>query len=145
MLKLIKGADRDVVRVQREELRAYAAQIQDEAQWSHILSQATPESRQELERVLGPLLRFRRHACASPGCEGKPEYQPVLTVRASRFHDPIWAPLELRYCSACKDAIFGASALLTDDIWSQIVAQCEAAGEYPPAKYLTVLSWDREH
>jgi hypothetical protein len=128
-----------------EQLREFASKVEDEAHWSRLLASAeSDESRAELERVLGPLLPFRKPRCHSPSCESglPPIWQPVLVVRKRPDDAPIWAPIEVRFCETCKKEM-GVRDLMTDDIWRQITFQCLSSGEPIPVRLLTQLTFDR--
>ena len=151
-LKLVPPPQREVrievgyAEVEGAELVNYANQVTSEAQWQAILNNAdSDETRDELNRVIGPLLPFRRAApCRTPGCFGQAIYEPCFEVRASTVNEPIYAPLEVRFCEACKKEAT-VEALLPDSVWEQILAQCAEAGEPRPVRWLTVLNWNRIH
>lgn len=129
----------------REQLQAFADAVEDEAHWQRLLGTATTdEAREELERVVAPMLRFRKARCHTPACDSGqlPIWQPVLVVRKRPEDPPMWAPIEVRYCDRCKDDMT-VRDLLTGDIWSQIVRQCVAAGDPVPVRLLTGLLFDR--
>jgi hypothetical protein len=135
--------------LQRQQLQRLASQVRDEDHWRDILASATtPEQRDELERVVAPLLPFRRaSACTTPDCDsGTPGmWQPVLKI-ASPI-DPAagaWVPIELRLCDACK-AEATLDDFLTDGIWAQIMAALEDETVPPPTRARTSLTWDRIH
>ncbi len=132
----------------RQQVQALAAQVVDEAHWRTILESAeTDEQRQELERVVGPMLTFRRAApCATPGCESGEQglWQPVLVVSSpAAVTEPCYVPIELRLCGPCK-ADAQLSNFLTDGIWSQVLSAWPEPA-LPPVRRLTTLSWDRMH
>jgi hypothetical protein len=130
---------------EREQLQAFADQVESEEHWTRLKASAeTDDARAELERVVGPMLRFRQARCHTPLCDSglPPLYQPVLVVRKRPDDPPIWAPIEIRVCAHCKDEM-GVVDVLTDDIWGQITRQCIAGGEPIPVRLLTALSFDR--
>jgi hypothetical protein len=139
------GTDDEPTEWERERLQQFADQVDSEAHWQRLLKTATTDAhRAELERIIGPLLRFRQSRCTSPGCEsGLPAiYQPVLVLRKRPEDDPMWAPIELRLCEVCK-AQMSARDLLVDDIWTQIIKQCVANGDPVPVRLLSQLTFDR--
>jgi hypothetical protein len=128
-----------------DQLRDFAAKVDDEDHWQRLLASAeTDESRAELERVVGPLLPFRKPRCHAPTCESElpPLYQPVLIVRKRPEDGPIFAPIEIRICANCK-AEMTVRDVLSEDIWRQVVNQCLGAGEPIPSRLLTELMFDR--
>jgi len=133
----------------RGALMAMAAKVQDEAHWQSILAKAeTDAQREELERVIGPLLAFRRPdtACTTPECDsGEPGvWQPVLVVaNPVDPTDTSWVPIELRLCDTCK-AEASVEHFVTDDIWRQIIHAWDQP-QWPPVRRLTRLTWDRTH
>lgn len=134
--------------LQREALQRLANSVQDDAHWQQVLDSATsPESRAELERVVGPLLPFRRAAvCTTPDCASglTGVWQPVLVVASPLSPTaPSWVPIELRLCERCKaEATLGD--FLTDGIWAQVLAQWDPHAD-PPVRRLTTLTFDRIH
>lgn len=133
--------------LERQAMHKLVANVVDEAHWQTILATAeTEEQRQELERVCGPMLKFRRGApCTTPGCDSGELaiWQPVLVVAMPQEPDnPSWVPLDLRLCEACKKEA-EVEDFLKPSIWSQILAAWE--GPQPPVKRLTTLSFDRVH
>lgn len=141
-LRLVPRRDDDA---EREQLQAFANQVEDEAHWQRLLATAaTDENRVELERVIGPLLKFRQARCHAPSCESGelPIWQPVLIVRKRASDSPSWAPIEIRVCGSCKDKMT-VRDVLSDDIWSQIVSKSVAAGEPVPARILSSLTFYR--
>jgi hypothetical protein len=140
--------DPPVADLERRQLQAYAAAVRDEQHWQDILASApSEETRHELERIIGPMLAFRRAAaCTTPGCEsGKVgTWQPVLELRNPFSPDPIaWVPIELHLCDECK-AEATVKDFLTPDVWSQILAQWD--NDYgPPVHHRTTLIFDRVH
>jgi hypothetical protein len=151
-LKLVPPPQREVrievgyAEVEGAELVNYANQITSEEQWQELLGKAdSDETREELNRVIGPLLPFRRAApCHTPGCFGVAIWEPSFELHSRNQTDPIWAPLEVRYCEACKKEAT-LDALLPDSVWSQILEQMSEAGEERPVRWLTKLNWNRVH
>ncbi len=133
--------------LQRQAVQRLANSVESEAHWAQILKTAeSPESRAELERVVGPMLPFRRAAvCTTPDCaSGLPGlWQPVLVVRSPLAPDPAWVPIELHLCETCKNEAT-LEDFLTAGIWAQILDQFDATTP-PPIRRLTTLSWDRVH
>lgn len=133
--------------LERQAVQRLANAVQDEAHWAQVLDSAeTPEQRAELERVVAPMLRFRRAAvCTTPDCaSGEPGiWQPVLVVASPLEAGQSWVPIELRLCETCK-ADARVSDFLTDGIWEQILAQWDALAP-PPVRRLTSLTFDRVH
>lgn len=130
-----------------EQLREFASQVEGEDHWSRLLASAeTEESRAELERVVGPLLPFRKPRCHAPTCESglPPVWTPVLLVRKRPEDGPIFAPIEIRLCDECKRTMKVRDAI-TDDIWTQIIRQTVAAGEPVPVRALSQLMFERAH
>lgn len=134
--------------LERAALQRLANAVVDEAHWQDVLGSAyDAETRAELERVVGPMLKFRRGAvCTTPDC-GSGEHgiwQPVLVCRSATApeQDSAWVPIELRLCDTCK-ASATLEDFLTEDIWRQTLSQWTA--EWPPTRHLTTLSWDRVH
>lgn len=134
---------------QRSQLHEMAAKVQDEAHWQSILKTAeTDEQREELERVVGPLLHWRKPstACTTPECSSDlGVWQPVLVV-ASPLDPEVtsWVPIELRLCEACKaDAVL--ADFMTDHIWRQVLDAWPHNSVPPPVRRLTTLQWDRIH
>lgn len=141
-LKRDAPSDREL---QREALQALANGVQDEAHWDEILSQATPEQREELERVVAPLLKFRRAAvCTTPNCtSGQPGmWEPTLEM-LSPDGTVSWAPLSLRLCDRCKAAA-SVEAFCTDAIWRQVLLSWQP-DVLPPLRHRTQLRFDRSH
>lgn len=132
--------------LQRKQVAALVAAVESEAHWQQILNSATPESREELERVVGPMLPFRRAApCTTPGCDSGQHgvWQPVLVVGSPVSLEPSWVPVELRLCDQCKaDAAVGD--FLTDSIWDQILVNWPEP-DAPPVRRLVSLQFDRVH
>ena len=133
--------------LQRQAVQRLANSVRDEQHWLQVLDSASsPESRDELERVVGPMLPFRRAAvCTTPDCaSGQPgTWQPVLVVTSTVNPEAVsWVPIELRLCEACKTEAT-LSDFLTDDIWKQILEQIESG--WPPVRRLTTLTFDRIH
>jgi hypothetical protein len=128
-------------------VRGYANQVTDETHWAQILAAApSDEVRVELERTVGPLLRFRRAApCSTASCQSllPAVWQPVFVVHCTASDEPIWAPLEVHYCDTCKQEIRLAD-VMTDEVWGQILTKCQATGDNP-RRWLTELMWDRIH
>lgn len=146
--KVGKKAEPNEEEHQRQTLQRLANAVRDEQHWQDILAAAeTPESRDELERLVGPKLRFRRACpCTTPECEsGDPGlWQPVLEVRSPMTPNaPAWVPIELRLCEGCKSDA-EVQHFLTDAIWRQILHQW-AVDDPPPVKRLTTLKFDRVH
>lgn len=133
--------------LERQAVQRLISNVQDEAHWQQILASAgTDAQREELERVCGRMLPFRRAApCTTPGCDSGEAgiWQPSLVVACPRTPtDPSWVPIELRLCDACKqDAT--VRDFLTPDIWSQILTAWD--GPEPPVQRLTTLAFDRIH
>lgn len=143
-INLKRAAPTDL-ELQKAALQRLADAVQDEAHWQQILDQAAPEQREELERVVGPLLKFKRtKACTTPDCtSGKHgTWQPVLEV-ATLDGESAWVPIELHLCDDCKE---GATTqdFMTDGIWAQIMLTWPE-GRFPPMKTRTMLRWSREH
>lgn len=135
-------------KLERKHLQRMASKVQSEAHWQQILGSATSaESRAELERVVGPMLSFRRAApCTTPDCEsGKPGvWQPVLVVKSPIDPDtPAWVPIELHLCHDCKQEA-DLSHFLTDGVWQQVLEKWDSELP-PPIKRLTTLQFDRIH
>lgn len=134
--------------LQRQALQRLANNVTNEEHWQTILASApSEENRDEIERVVGPLLTFRRAApCTTPDCQsGLPSlWQPVLVVASSLTPDELsWVTIELRLCDECKqEARLGH--FLTDSVWTQIIAAWDSETP-PPVRRLTTLSWDRIH
>lgn len=134
--------------LERQAVQRMAARVQDETHWGQILASAETDAvRAELERVVGPLLAFRRAApCTTPDCDsGKHgQWQPVLVVANPLEADtPSWVPIELRLCDDCKkDARL--KDFLTDGIWAQVL-KAWSADTLPPVRRLTRLQFDRIH
>ncbi len=143
-LKTDTPSDREL---QRRSLQNIANAVESEEQWAAILATAAPEQAEELERVVGPLLPFRRtQGCTTPGCESgqRGEYQPVLLARNPQHPEDVFhVPIELHLCETCK-AEAELSDFLTDEIWSQIMLAWPH-GEWPPVRRLTRLTFDRTH
>lgn len=138
----------EVEESERKRLMTLASRVQDEKHWQDVLDGcATEVQREELERVLGPMLRFRRGApCTSPGCSSGKHgiWQPVLVVRSPvDIESPSWVPIELRLCDDCK-AEADVADFLTDSIWAQILTQWEKELP-PPVRLLSQLKFDRVH
>lgn len=136
--------------IERQGLQRLVNAVRDEAHWQDILAKAeTPESRAELERVVGPMLPFRKAGhCTTPDCTSGLNgiWRPVLVVRSQLTPlSESWCPLEnLSLCKDCKDEA-QVEDFLTGTIQAQILAQCEEAGILPPTWRMTTLSWDRVH
>lgn len=146
--KIVRKPDPTEADLQRQAVLRLAAQVKSEAHWEHILSSAETEAqREELERVVGPLLPFRRAApCTTPDCEtGKPGlWQPVLVVCSPIApEDAAHVPIELHLCDECK-ATASVEDFLVDSIWSQIVAAWDDP-TIPPVRQRTMLQWSRTH
>lgn len=141
------GTDRER-ELERQAVARLASNVVNEAHWQQVLASAeTDEQRAELERVVGPMLPFRRAAaCTTPGCvSGKHGiWQPVLVVLAPQALDaPVHVPIELRLCDACK-AEATLDDFLTDGIWLQVLSVWPGT-DWPPVRRLTTLQWDRVH
>lgn len=131
--------------LQRQAVQRLANAVESEAHWAQILRDApSPANREELERVVGPMLKFRRtFLCTTPDCDsGKPGlWQPSLVIRAPGFDATAWVPVELFLCETCKlDATL--RDFLTDSIWAQVLEQFDPTTP-PPVRRLTTLQWDR--
>lgn len=132
--------------LERQAVQRLANSVESEAHWAQILKTAGETERTELERVVGPMLAFRRAAvCTTPDCDsGQPGmWQPVLIIQAPQVPEKAWVPIELKLCETCKNEA-QLSDFLTDGIWRQVLDQC-AATTIPPVRRLTSLSWDRVH
>jgi hypothetical protein len=134
--------------LQRQAVQRLASSVRDETHWAQILESAeTEDQRTELERVVGPLLPFRRAApCTTPECPSGQQgvWQPMLVVVSPLDSTNLsWVPIELRLCDTCK-AEATMRDFLTDGIWDQVLAQWEATIP-PPVRRLTTLSWNRIH
>lgn len=132
----------------RQQVQQLASRVRDEEHWQSILaSAANDEQREELERVVGSMLTFRRAAvCTTPDCDsGLPgTWQPVLEVRSPLAVDePSWVPIELKLCEKCKEDAQLAN-FLTDGIWSQILSAWDDPAT-PPVMRLTSLTWEQVH
>lgn len=142
--KTVTPAQREL---ERQALQQMASRVLSEAHWQTILTSADGPQREELERVVGPLLAFRRAAvCTTPDC-GSGEagiWQPVLQVRSPLdVGEFAWVPIELRLCPSCKEEA-QLDDFLTDAIWGQIMGAW-ADSTIPPVRRLTTLAWDRIH
>jgi hypothetical protein len=148
-LRIQRGATKEQRSLERRQVQRLANMVTDETHWQHILASAhTEEQREELERVVAPLLVFRRAAvCTTPECvSGQPGvYQPVLEVRSPlAAEDVAYVPIErLRLCEQCK-AEAKVQHFLTDDIWQQIMGAWTES-TIPPVRRLTTLAFDRVH
>lgn len=133
-----------LTRIERANLQAFADQVEDEAHWQQLLASADEDRRADLERLVGPLLAFRRPRCAAPSCDSglPPVYRPVLVVRKRLEDTPLYAPIEIGLCKTCKAQMRVGDAI-TDDIWTQIIRQCVACGYPVPDRALTALTFDR--
>jgi len=134
--------------MERQAVARLAAHVRDEDHWQQVLASAeTAEQKEELERVVGPMLSFRRAAaCTSPGCaSGKAGlWQPVLVVASPQApDDPSWVPIELRLCDECHEDAQLAD-FLTDGVWLQVLSAWSHR-DWPPVRRLTRLQWDRVH
>jgi hypothetical protein len=135
--------------LERQQLEKFAARVVDEQHWEDVLASCpTPETRAELERVIGPMLAFRRAApCTTPECTSGDIglFQPVLEVRNPITPDDVaWVPIErLRLCQTCY-AQARVQDFLTDDIWQQILLAWDPSA-FPPVRRLTTLTFDRVH
>lgn len=134
--------------MEKAQLQRFASAVRDDEHWQAILRSAdTDEQRAELNRVVGPLLPFRRASpCTTPDCDsGKTgTWQPVLMVSSpTAITEPSYVPIELRLCEKCKEDA-QLSHFLTDGIWSQILGAWDDPTR-PPVRRLTVLQWDRVH
>ncbi len=131
--------------LQRQAVQRLANAVESEAHWAQVLRDApSPESRAELERVVGPMLRFRRQfLCTTPDCDsGKPGiWQPSLVIRAPHVAEPAWVPIELFLCETCKNEAT-LKDFLTDSIWEQVLEQMSVEA-VPPVRRLTTLQFDR--
>lgn len=132
----------------RQQVQQLASRVSSEEHWTAILASAgTDDQREELERVVGPMLTFRRAAaCTTPDCDsGDPGvWTPVLEVRSPfAQNDPSWVPIELRLCESCK-ADAQLASFLTEGIWSQVLANWDDPA-MPPVQRLTSLTWERSH
>lgn len=136
--------------IERQGIARLVSAVKDEAHWQTILEKAeTPESKAELERVVGPMLAFRKAApCTTPDCVSglHGTWRPVLVVRSQlEPTSETWCPLEnLSLCKDCKEDA-AVEDFLTETIQGQILAQCNEAGILPPTWRMTTLSWDRVH
>lgn len=146
-LRIVKKATQPTeADLERQAVQRLANSVESEAHWAQILKTADPDSRVELERVVGPMLAFRRAAvCTTPDCDsGQPGlWQPVLVIRAPQVPEEAWVPIELKLCDSCKNEA-QLSDFLTDSIWRQVLDQC-AATTIPPVRRLTTLTFDRVH
>lgn len=147
-LRLVKSVPKDALSVDEEHLQAFADLVADEAHWKEILAKAeTDASRAELERLVGPLLPFRKAwRCHRPDCDsGQPAlWQPVFVLQ-HMDGETSWAPLDIRLCEPCKGEAT-VEDLLTDAIWVQILAGCADAGlTSKPMRGGTVLQFQRVH
>ena len=143
-LKTDAPSDRELA---KRGLQRIANAVESEEHWRRILDAAGPEQRDELERVVGPLLRFRRSSpCTTPDCEsGKAgEYQPVLeVVSATDATDIFHVPIELKLCEDCQKGAVRED-FLTDALWAQVIMAWPSS-EYPPLRSRTRLRFDRVH
>lgn len=141
------GTDRER-ELERQAVARLASNVVDEVHWQQVLASAeTDEQRAELERVVGPMLAFRRAApCTTPSCtSGKVGmWTPTLLVASPQQPDvPVHVSIELRLCEDCKrDATL--DDFLTDHIWLQVMGAWPR-GDFPPVRRLTMLQWDRVH
>lgn len=145
-LKIVKKATvPSEADLQRRQVQQFAERVESEAHWAQILKSApSAESRAELERVVGPLLRFRRpFLCTTPDCDsGQPGlWQPSLVIRPPGVDTQAWVPIELFLCETCKNEAT-LKDFLTDGIWEQIIEQL-ADQTLPPVRRFTTLQWDR--
>lgn len=141
-LKRDAPSDREL---QRHALQKLASAVQDEDHWQQILQAATEEQREELERVVGPLLKFRRvAACTTSTCSsGKPGlWQPALEV-LSPDGSVSWVPIDLHLCDDCKQEAT-VEDFCTDAIWSQVLLSWPS-DTLPPLRNRTQLRFDRVH
>ena len=134
--------------LERQAVQSLANRVSDEAHWQQILSTTqTQEQREELERVVGPMLSFRRSApCTTPECESGEHgvWQPVLVVASPLAPDePSWVPIELKLCTSCKESA-SVEHFLTDDIWAQVLSAWPDP-TLPPVRRLVTLQFDRVH
>lgn len=153
-MKIVRRKEKTEEELERAALARMASQVQDEAHWRQILSNAdTDAQREELERVIGPMLTFRRALpCNNPDCDSTLPaiWQPVLVVsNPVTPEDQSWVPIELRYCDRCKrDA--AVEDFVTDGIWEQVMAHWptgskEEPGPLPPTRSRSTLAWDQVH
>jgi hypothetical protein len=145
-LKIAKKAAPTEQELQKRALQQWANRVESEAHWAQILRDApSSESRAELERVVGPLLTFRRtFLCTTPDCDsGQPGiWQPTLVIRPPGVDTQAWVPIELLLCETCKlDA--SLKDFLTESIWAQVLDQFTDPTTPPPVKRLTTLEWSR--
>lgn len=130
-------------------LRTMASQIQSEAHWDAIKASMPAKNAEELEAVLGPMLRHRQAVvCRTPDCDSgqPPIWTPVLSVRsllAPDGQDEWIVRVEVQYCEECHAAIT-VDHILTDDIWRQIVNDWPHQDRHsPPSRNKTALGWER--
>jgi len=125
-----------------EELKAYARAVRDEAHWQSILASTDkPEVREELERVVGPLLRFRR-GCAYLGCTSTEpaRYEVFLSLEAENG-DKSLSDVHISVCHPCRGKLT-VEDVVTDEIWSEVVQQAIRQGVYVPDRKKTELRFD---
>lgn len=134
-------------KLEREAVQGLASKVRDEEHWQHILASAEGTQREELERVVGPMLPFRRAApCTTPECESghMGMWRPVLVVSSPLApEDLFYVPIDLNLCSICKVEA-QVEDFLVDTIWSQILAAWQGE-QYPPVRRRTTLMFDRIH
>lgn len=147
-IRIVKKPTGPEVDLQRQAVQKLVANVVDDAHWQQILAAAESDaSREELERVVGPLLKFRRAApCTTPDCDSGEQglWQPVLVVSSPLAPDDrSWVSIELRLCERCK-AEATTQDFLTDGIWAQIL-DAWTHHQWPPVRARTTLAWERVH
>lgn len=129
----------------KQQLQRMADAVQNEAHWHEILKTASQAEREELERVVGPLLKFRRTlVCDTPDCTSQKEakWQPSLRV-VNPDGAESYVPIERKYCDECKKSA-SMGDFLTSDIWTQILVNWPKDWQ-PPVRRHTTLTWDKKH
>jgi hypothetical protein len=126
---------------ERQKLERFAELVTDEAHWQRILADASDASREELERVVGPMLSFRK--CLNKECtSGEPAiWLPVLLLRAYPGGPTSRQMILGRVCTPCKDLIT-VEDVLTDDVWIRTVTSYTEAGKPWPYRPITTLTFE---
>lgn len=128
---------------ERAKLQRLADAVRDEEHWQQILDFDTrPEVQEELERLVGPMLRFRR--CDNVNCEtkGRGIWRPVLLVRGWPEGPTDRIEVLRKVCTDCREET-DLSDLLTDEVWERAIDGFKRVGrEWLPRRTLTTLTWD---
>lgn len=142
VLRLVPKSQAAKEAAERARLRDFADRVTDEAHWQAILDSAeTPESRAELDRVVGPLLPFRR--CANKECESGDAgiWVPVLLFRCYLDGPTTRMTVQRKVCTVCREAIT-LDDILTDEVWARAIAAYLEADAAWPDRSLTTITFD---